>query len=254
MRPRPTPTSTVHWGDAMQIDLAALRPAPNKVVANLPYGIAASALLRTIAGAGRGEPVGGDGAAGGRRAAGCGARQPRLRRARPCSPSSSARCGCCGPIPRTVFLPVPNVDSVLVAHAPAPDPSRAEPGDREPAPARARERGLRPPAQDAGRIAGPRRRRPGGARASRCARRCRSSAIHPTPRRAALPRGLPRRWPGCSLHDRRAAGAGAGQDQPRPVPGPRQGVATRRHELVTVMQSISLADELTLEPAPDGRR
>jgi len=34
--------------------------------------------------------------------------------------------------------------------------------------------------------------------------------------------------------------------------GPQRGDG--RHELVTVMQSISLADELTLEPAPDGAR
>ncbi len=38
----------MHWGDAMRLDLAALRPAPGKVVANLPYGIAAGVLLRTI--------------------------------------------------------------------------------------------------------------------------------------------------------------------------------------------------------------
>ncbi|MDX6605669.1 MAG: rRNA (adenine1518-N6/adenine1519-N6)-dimethyltransferase, partial [Solirubrobacterales bacterium] len=36
------------WGDAMRIELAALAPAPTKVVANLPYGIAAGALLRTV--------------------------------------------------------------------------------------------------------------------------------------------------------------------------------------------------------------
>ena len=39
---------SVHWGDVMTIDLAALSPQPTKVVANLPYGVAAGALLRTI--------------------------------------------------------------------------------------------------------------------------------------------------------------------------------------------------------------
>jgi 16S rRNA (adenine1518-N6/adenine1519-N6)-dimethyltransferase len=39
---------TVHWGDAMTIDLVGLEPAPSKVVANLPYGVAAGVLLRTI--------------------------------------------------------------------------------------------------------------------------------------------------------------------------------------------------------------
>jgi 16S rRNA (adenine1518-N6/adenine1519-N6)-dimethyltransferase len=37
------------WGDAMRIELAALLPAPNKMVANLPYSIATPLLLRTIA-------------------------------------------------------------------------------------------------------------------------------------------------------------------------------------------------------------
>ena len=32
----------------MTLDLAALRPAPDKVVANLPYGVAATVLLRTV--------------------------------------------------------------------------------------------------------------------------------------------------------------------------------------------------------------
>jgi 16S rRNA (adenine1518-N6/adenine1519-N6)-dimethyltransferase len=40
---------TLHIADAMQLDLAALAPAPGKVVANLPYGVAASVLLKSIA-------------------------------------------------------------------------------------------------------------------------------------------------------------------------------------------------------------
>jgi 16S rRNA (adenine1518-N6/adenine1519-N6)-dimethyltransferase len=42
------PNISLHFADAMALDLAALDPAPTKVVANLPYGIAASVLLRTI--------------------------------------------------------------------------------------------------------------------------------------------------------------------------------------------------------------
>jgi 16S rRNA (adenine1518-N6/adenine1519-N6)-dimethyltransferase len=37
------------WEDAMRTDLAALTPAPTKVVSNLPYSIATPVLLRTIA-------------------------------------------------------------------------------------------------------------------------------------------------------------------------------------------------------------
>ncbi len=39
---------TVHWGDALRVDLAGMHPIPDKAVANLPYGVAAAALLRTI--------------------------------------------------------------------------------------------------------------------------------------------------------------------------------------------------------------
>lgn len=36
------------WGDAMRVDLGALDPAPNRIVANLPYSVATPLLLRTI--------------------------------------------------------------------------------------------------------------------------------------------------------------------------------------------------------------
>lgn len=38
----------LHWGDAMELDLAALEPAPTAVVANLPYAVATPLILRTI--------------------------------------------------------------------------------------------------------------------------------------------------------------------------------------------------------------
>jgi len=104
---------SVHWGDAMTIDLGALDPRSGKVVANLPYGIAAGVLLRTIeelpsverwvamvqrevgerlAGAPGGGSYG--------------------------TPSVLAQLECevevLRAIPRSVFYPVPNVDSVLV--------------------------------------------------------------------------------------------------------------------------------------------
>jgi 16S rRNA (adenine1518-N6/adenine1519-N6)-dimethyltransferase len=40
--------ATLHFADAVKLDLAALRPEPTKVVANLPYGVAAGVILRTI--------------------------------------------------------------------------------------------------------------------------------------------------------------------------------------------------------------
>jgi 16S rRNA (adenine1518-N6/adenine1519-N6)-dimethyltransferase len=105
--------ATLHLGDAMAIDLAALRPAPTKVVANLPYGIAAGAILRTI------EELPGVGRwvamvqreVGERLAAAPGTGAYGV-------PSVLAQLACdvrvARGVSRSVFHPVPNVDSVLV--------------------------------------------------------------------------------------------------------------------------------------------
>jgi 16S rRNA (adenine1518-N6/adenine1519-N6)-dimethyltransferase len=45
----PHPNATLHVTDAVELDLSALEPSPTKVVANLPYGVAATVLLRTVA-------------------------------------------------------------------------------------------------------------------------------------------------------------------------------------------------------------
>ncbi len=106
-------TTTLHLADAMTLDLAALAPAPTKVVANLPYGIAASSLLRTI----EELPQVVRWVAMAQREVG-----ERLA-ARPATsaygvPSAIAQLACdvrvLRPIARTVFSPAPNVDSVLV--------------------------------------------------------------------------------------------------------------------------------------------
>jgi 16S rRNA (adenine1518-N6/adenine1519-N6)-dimethyltransferase len=107
------PNITVHWVDAMQMDLGSLGPAPSKVVANLPYGIAAGVLLRTIeempsvhTWVGMVQREVGDRLAG---SPGGGAYG---------TPSVLAQLVCevrvLRAVPRTVFFPVPNVDSVLV--------------------------------------------------------------------------------------------------------------------------------------------
>jgi 16S rRNA (adenine1518-N6/adenine1519-N6)-dimethyltransferase len=104
---------TVHWGDAMTLELGSLSPQPDKVVANLPYGIAAGVLLRTVEELGSvrrwvamvqrevGERLAGS--PGGRSYG---------------TPSVLAQLECevevLRAIPRGVFHPVPNVDSVLV--------------------------------------------------------------------------------------------------------------------------------------------
>jgi 16S rRNA (adenine1518-N6/adenine1519-N6)-dimethyltransferase len=40
----------VHWGDALALDLAGLEPAPTKLVANLPYNVAAPLVAESLAG------------------------------------------------------------------------------------------------------------------------------------------------------------------------------------------------------------
>ena len=120
----PHPNATLHLADAVKLDLAELEPAPNKVVANLPYGVAAGVILRTI----EQLPQATSWVAmvqkevGERFAAKPGTAAYGV-------PSVLAQLACdvkvLRPVARTVFHPVPNVDSVLVGltrHSPAPEP------------------------------------------------------------------------------------------------------------------------------------
>jgi 16S rRNA (adenine1518-N6/adenine1519-N6)-dimethyltransferase len=101
------------WGDAMCVELAAMRPAPTKMVANLPYGIAAGLVLRTIEELPEvslwvvmmQREVGERLAA----APGSGVYGVSSVLAQLAGEVKVVRA-----IPRTVFRPVPNVDSVLV--------------------------------------------------------------------------------------------------------------------------------------------
>ncbi len=107
------PNTTLHLADAVRLDLAALDPVPTKVVANLPYGVAATVILQTVEAlesvtlwvamvqrevGERFAAVPGSGAYG--------------------VPSVLAQLACdvrvLRPVSRTVFHPVPNVDSVLL--------------------------------------------------------------------------------------------------------------------------------------------
>ena len=204
---------------------ARSRPAPTKVVANLPYGIAASAILRTI------EELDGvtrwvamvQREVGERFAAAPGTPAYGV-------PSVLAQLACDvrvhRSIARTVFHPVPNVDSVLVvlrAHRPG---ARARGCARLVRAAFAHRR----KALARSLALAPARARTS---ASAPARRCCSSAIRPTsapsgsrprssarsrrrshPPAAAEGRAASRR--GTRSHDR-AARLGAGEDQPLPL-------------------------------------
>ena len=120
----PFDNTTLHLADAVALDLAALDPPPAKVVANLPYGVAATVLLKSIAELPDarlwvamvqrevGERLA---AAPGSKAYGATSVLAQLA----CEVRVLRR------IPRTVFHPEPNVESALVVmrrRAPAPPP------------------------------------------------------------------------------------------------------------------------------------
>lgn len=120
----PFDNATLHLADAVALDLAELDPPPHKVVANLPYGVAATVLLKSIAELPDAElwvamiqrEV------GERLAAVPGSKSYGVT-------SVLAQLACevrvLRRIPRTVFHPQPNVESALVAlrrRAPAPPP------------------------------------------------------------------------------------------------------------------------------------
>jgi 16S rRNA (adenine1518-N6/adenine1519-N6)-dimethyltransferase len=44
------PNVSLHWGDALALDLAALDPAPTKLVANLPYNVATPIVAESLDG------------------------------------------------------------------------------------------------------------------------------------------------------------------------------------------------------------
>lgn len=122
------PNVSLHFADALELDLAQLDPAPSTVVANLPYGIAATVILRTIdeLPAVSSWVVMVQREVGERLAAGVGTSAYG-------APSVLAQLACdvrvLRSVARTVFRPVPNVDSVLVGlrrHGGSVDPGVRE--------------------------------------------------------------------------------------------------------------------------------
>ena len=116
--------TTLHLADAVKLDLGALAPPPRKVVANLPYGVAATVVLKSIAELPEatlwvamvqrevGERLA---AAPGGKTYGATSVLAQLA----CEVRLLRR------VPRTVFHPEPNVESALVLlrrRAPAPPP------------------------------------------------------------------------------------------------------------------------------------
>jgi 16S rRNA (adenine1518-N6/adenine1519-N6)-dimethyltransferase len=109
------------YGDALQLDLAALEPAPAKLVANLPYNVATPLVVESLYGV---LTIG----------LWCAMVQREVADRFFGTPSTKAygavsvlvqlaaeRTGF-HPVARTVFRPRPNVDSALVAFRRKPDP------------------------------------------------------------------------------------------------------------------------------------
>ena len=123
----PFDNADLHLADAVALDLASLAPSPGKVVANLPYGVAATVLLKSVAELARaglwvamvqrevGERLG---SAPGSKSYGATSVLAQLA----CEVRVLRR------VPSTVFHPQPNVQSALIAlrrRAPFPPASTA---------------------------------------------------------------------------------------------------------------------------------
>jgi 16S rRNA (adenine1518-N6/adenine1519-N6)-dimethyltransferase len=123
----PFPNTTLHLTDAAKLDLSALDPSPGKVVANLPYGVAATVVLDSIAGLPRAELWV---AMVQREVAARFAAAPGGKTFGATSVLVQLSCDvrAVRKVPRTVFHPQPNVESALVVLrriAPAPSPALA---------------------------------------------------------------------------------------------------------------------------------
>jgi 16S rRNA (adenine1518-N6/adenine1519-N6)-dimethyltransferase len=115
------PNVSLHWGDALRLDLARFEPAPTKLVANLPYNVATPIVAESLDGLPTVELW-------------CVMVQREVADRFFAVPSTKAygavsvliqlaatRTGF-HPVARSVFRPPPNVDSALVAFARTPLP------------------------------------------------------------------------------------------------------------------------------------
>ncbi len=125
LRPLAAADVDLHWGDALALDLAALRPTPTKLVANLPYNVATPVVVESLEGLPSLELW-------------CVMVQREVADRFFASPSTkaygavsvlvqlAARKTGFHPVARTVFRPPPNVDSALVAFRRLPLPAGFE--------------------------------------------------------------------------------------------------------------------------------
>jgi 16S rRNA (adenine1518-N6/adenine1519-N6)-dimethyltransferase len=120
----PDPLVRVEVADALRVDLAALAPGAGRLVANLPYNIAATLVLKVLAEA---PAIGrlvvmvqrevGERLAAAPGSAAYGAPSAKL--------AALAEARLLAPVSRRVFVPEPHVDSVLLGVARRPHPAAA---------------------------------------------------------------------------------------------------------------------------------
>ncbi len=228
-------TVTLHFADALALDLARLVPAPTKMVANLPYGVAATIVLKSIAELDHVTEwvVMVQREVGERFAAAPGTSAYGV-------PSVLAQLACevkvLRPVSRTVFRPVPNVDSVLLGLSRRPGSADVD------AALRAVVHGAFAHRRKA--LAGSLALSPAFDRDVRRAgdgRPWSSSATRPTSGPSGSPLGVPRaRGPAGLMLERAPAKINLCL-----FLGPPR--SDGRHRLVTVFDSIDLCDELELE-------
>ena len=249
--------ATLHLADAVKMDFAQLEPAPTKVVANLPYGVAATVLLKSVA-----ELPGAElwvamvqREVGDRLAAAPGGKSYGAT-------SVIAQLSCevrvLRKVPRTVFHP--GAERGLGAGRDAPP--RAGPA---PAADRAGARRVRAPAEGPRRLAGSDARRAATTSATPPEPRSSRSAT----RRTRAPSGCRRRTGrGSPTRSATSASPSSGRARRTPTLGPvlRElayaklnlvlHVGRRRddgmHPVCTLVASIDLADEVLAEPRESG--
>ena len=229
----------LHFGDALQLDLAALEPAPTKLVSNLPYNIATPLVAESLDGLPSVElwtvMVQ-------REVADRFFAQPSTKAYGAVSVLVQLAAERTGfhPVSRTVFRPQPNVDSALVAFRRRTTLPESYPRVKQVVGAAFAHRRKRLP--NSLELAGARHARGGR-------RRARGDRPGPgRPRRGAGPAGVRRARRGARPMRRAAATAKLNLAL---VVGPLRDDG--RHEVVTVLQRLDLADRISVEPAPELR-
>jgi 16S rRNA (adenine1518-N6/adenine1519-N6)-dimethyltransferase len=116
---------TLHFGDAVELDFGALDPPPGKVVANLPYGVAATVVLKALAELPEAELVVAmvQREVGERLAAAPGSKAYGVTSA---LAQLSAHVRVERRVPASVFHPAPNVESAIVVLRRTGPPPRQE--------------------------------------------------------------------------------------------------------------------------------